>query len=59
MANLELADRLFSDEVYGQAIKCYRECLETTKEFQPDNKQRIEYIERKIEECAKLLPKQK
>lgn len=59
MANLELADTLFADRAYGQAIKCYRECLESAEEFQPYNKQRIEYIERKIGECEKLLSKQK
>ena len=57
MANLELADMLLADGAYGPTIKCYRECLEITKKSQPKNKQKIEYIQRKIEECANLLPK--
>jgi len=49
--NLDLADGYMEKGNYGSARCEFRECLAQTVERDKDNKDKIEYLQRKILEC--------
>lgn len=57
--NLDLADDAFKKENYGDARCRYEACLDYTKKFTPNHKQKIEYIEDKIQQCIENQCKHK
>lgn len=54
--DLDMADMYFRNGDYGAARCSYQKCLRI-KQKEPKNKQRIEYIEFKIEECNEMQGK--
>lgn len=52
-SDLDFADMIFGEKNYGEARCHYYMCLKNTEKFQPDNKQRIDYIKQRIKECDK------
>ncbi len=53
-SNIELADECFKEKNYGGACCYYRLCLKSVQKYEPENKQKIEYLEHKIKKCDEL-----
>jgi len=49
--NLQVAESEEKDKKWSSAVYYYRKCLALTQEWEPQNNQKLDFLNRKIREC--------